>query len=220
MRAKFGIVFMSLGLCMLLGAFSLILYNRHEANSAEQSAMELLPQLIQQIQIESLPTEGEENTSSDASSSESEVYEDIDLPAIYLEPTDFVMEELEIEDHAYIGYLSIPKLNLDLPVMADWSYPSLKIAPCRYFGTVKGEDLVIMAHNYERHFGKISELYEGDSVLFVDVKGHVTAYKVVARDILASTAIEEMTAGDFDLALFTCTYSGNERVTVFCDKAK
>ncbi len=216
MRAKFGIVFMSLGLCMLLGAFSLILYNRHEAASAAESAQELLPQLIQQIQIESLPTENEDPSSP----SDSQNYEDIDLPAIYLEPKDFVMEELVIEEHAYIGYLSIPKLNLDLPVMSDWDYPSLKIAPCRYFGTVKGEDLVIMAHNYEKHFGRISELYVGDSILFVDIKGHVTVYNVVARDILASTAIEEMTAGEFDLTLFTCTYSGNERVTVFCDKAR
>jgi hypothetical protein len=32
-------------------------------------------------------------------------------------------------------------------------------------------------------------------------------------------AVEEMTSGEFDLPLFTCTYGGKSRVTVYCDKA-
>ncbi len=214
MRKKFGTVFMILGVLMLVGAFSLILYNRHEATVAEESAKELLPQLIEKIQIENAPI------ITDDLGSDAEVAPEIDLPAIYLDPKDFKMDEVVIEDNPYIGYLSIPKLNVDLPVMSDWDYDKLKISPCRYYGTVKGEDLVIMAHNYDKHFGRISELREGDSVIFVDIKGHATVYKVVARDVLAATAIEEMTAGEFDLTLFTCTYSGQERVTVFCDKMK
>jgi sortase A len=41
---------------------------------------------------------------------------------------------------------------------------------------------------------------------------------VAALDILESTAVETMTAGEFDLTLFTCTYDGKSRVTVYCNK--
>ncbi len=209
MRAKFGSLFMVLGIVLLLGAASLFVYNEREAQEAEKSTQELLPLLIQQI---------EEDNLNDSSDEADAPLAGLDLPTAYLEPKDFVMKELEIDGNDYIGYLSIPRLGLDLPIMSQWDYPSLKIAPCRYYGTVKGEDLVLMAHNYDKHFGRLSELSEGDSIIFVDIKGDVTAYEVVARDVLAATAIEEMTSGTYDLTLFTCTYSGQDRVTVFCDK--
>lgn len=209
MRAKFGSLFMVLGIVLLLGAASLFVYNEREAQKAEKSTQELLPLLIQQI---------EEDNLNDSSDEADAPLAGLDLPTAYLEPKDFVMKELEIDGNDYIGYLSIPRLGLDLPIMSQWDYPSLKIAPCRYYGTVKGEDLVLMAHNYDKHFGRLSELSEGDSIIFVDIKGDVTAYEVVARDVLAATAIEEMTSGTYDLTLFTCTYSGQDRVTVFCDK--
>ena len=73
-----------------------------------------------------------------------------------------------------------------------------------------------MAHNYRNHFGRIKGLSEGDSVSFTDMDGVTYAYTVVAKDILAPTAVEEMTAGEYDLTLFTCTPGGASRVTVYC----
>ena len=75
-----------------------------------------------------------------------------------------------------------------------------------------------MAHNYDSHFGPISKLEIGDSVIFVDMDGNTITYEVVGKDILAPTAVEEMTSGAFDLTLFTCTYGGASRVTVYCDR--
>ena len=40
----------------------------------------------------------------------------------------------------------------------------------------------------------------------------------VQVETLAPTAVDEMTGGDWDLTLFTCTYSGQARVTVRCVK--
>ena len=102
--------------------------------------------------------------------------------------------------------------------MSTWSYPQLKLSPCRYTGTLRGEDLVLMAHNYNNHFGRISQLIVGDSVSFTDMDGNTTRYTVVGTDILDPNAVEVVTAGDFDLTLFTCTYGGSNRVTVYCDK--
>ena len=49
--------------------------------------------------------------------------------------------------------------------------------------------------------------------------GKVWKYEVAAVDILAPTDVEDMTAGDYDLTLFTCTYGGKSRVTVRCQRA-
>ena len=76
-----------------------------------------------------------------------------------------------------------------------------------------------MAHNYATHFGKISQLSEGDQVIFTDMDGVMTIYQVVAQDILAPNDVQEIISGDFDLTLFTCTYGGKSRVTVYCDRA-
>ena len=80
------------------------------------------------------------------------------------------------------------------------------------------DDLVIMAHNYDRHFGSLSELRIGDRVSFTDMDAETTLYEVVALDVLAPTDIEVMTAGEYDLTLFTCTYGGKSRVTVRCNR--
>ena len=119
---------------------------------------------------------------------------------------------------SYIGYVSIPSLQLTLPVMADWSYPKLKIAPCRYCGSVYTRDLVLMAHNYEKHFGGLSRLRGGEAVTFTDVHGVTTEFTVVFVDILNPTDVEKMTSGEYDLTLFTCTYGGKTRVTVRCQQ--
>ena len=208
MKAKFGSILMFLGTALIFGALALFLYNQQQSDTAGEAARELMPQLIQQIQEEAaqLPAPGSTEPT-------------IDLPEIYLDESDFVMTEVEIDGRMYIGYLSIPELELELPVLSEWSYPSLQIAPCRYYGTVKGGDLVLMAHNYDKHFGRISKLSEGDSVLFVDMDGETTVYEVIARDVLDPNAVEEMTAGLYDLTLFTCTYGGEKRVTVYCDMA-
>lgn len=199
---------MLLGTALIFGALSLFIYNQREATEAEMVRVNLLPQLMEVI---------EEN---EEASAEPDTYaQPVGTPIDYLDPSAFKMTEVEIDGYAYIGYLSIPKLELELPIMADWDYTRLRIAPCRYTGSVRSEDLVIMAHNYASHFGGLSKLSEGDSVIFTDMDGIVTAYEVVAQDVLAPHAVEEMTAGDFDLTLFTCTYGGKSRVTVYCDRA-
>ena len=46
--------------------------------------------------------------------------------------------------------------------------------------------------------------------------GIVFHYEVAAVEVLKSTAVEEMKAGDWDLTLFTCTYGGKSRCALRC----
>lgn len=207
MRNKVGVFCMVLGTALIFGALFLFAHNENESTEAENISASVVPQLMEVI-VEKVDEATEAPTYA----------QPLGTPLEYLEPSAFEMTEVVIDGYAYIGYLSIPKLSLDLPVMADWDYKRLKIAPCHYAGSVRGEDLVIMAHNYKSHFSQLSKLKEGDSVVFTDMDGIVTTYMVVAQDILAPSAVEEMTAGVFDLTLFTCTYGGKSRLTVYCDR--
>ena len=95
----------------------------------------------------------------------------------------------------------------------------MKISPCRYTGSVYLNNMVICAHNYESHFGKLKELNVGDAVYFTDMDGNEFCFQVKEIDTLDYDAVDEMVSGDWDLTLFTCTIGGGSRVTVRCSKS-
>ena len=125
---------------------------------------------------------------------------------------------VRIDNREYIGVLSIPALGRELPVISSWDYPGLRVAPCRYTGSAYTDDLVIAAHNYASHFGRLRELSQGDSVRFTDTDGNVFDYVVSELEILEPYAVSQMTEGDWDLTLFTCTPGGQYRVTLRCNR--
>lgn len=120
----------------------------------------------------------------------------------------------------YIGYLHIPSQELELPVMSDWSYDKLNVAPCRQFGSYYTDDLVIAAHNFGSHFGKLKNLVPGDTVTFTDVTGADHNYTVASVQTLQPDAVDAVQNSGHALTLYTCTPGGATRVTVFCDRAE
>lgn len=187
------------GTVLVLAALCLFLLNQRENNAAGISVEKILPQVLEQIGTQNAVDglEGREDSPNPCASA---------------------MTEVEIDGYAYVGYLSIPAINLEVPVMSEWDYTRLKIAPCRYAGSAGTGNLVICAHNYTRHFGPIRNLVSGDLVYFTDMDGMIWKYEVVLADLLSSVEVEDMTAGDYALTLFTCTYSGQSRVTVRCKR--
>lgn len=55
-------------------------------------------------------------------------------------------------------------------------------------------------------------------MFFTDMDGIENIYEVVAMDTLAPTEVEAVQNSGHDLVLYTCTYGGRTRVTVFCDR--
>lgn len=207
MRKVVGVSFIVLGLACLLGAIGFVLYNRHETETGEKNAQALLQSV--QVNIH------------DARQAEAELPEntvDETLPEENFEPVYREMLTVPAGNYESIGILSIPVLELELPVLTDWTYEKLKSAPCHYYGSCYETDFVIAAHNYPSHFGKLSMLQAGDLVIFNDVSGTVHVYEVVLLETLAATAIEEMITSGFDLSLYTCTPGGASRVTVRCSR--
>lgn len=189
MKANRGTVWINAGLLLIAAALFLSVYNEWESHEARDSARQVIAQLCDE-----LPTEAGEPTT---------------LPDVQRE-----MPVKTINGRDYIGVLSIPSLELELPVISQWDYPALKVAPCRYSGSLYQDNLIICAHNYASHFGKLKELQPGDIVLFTDMDEHVVTFQMVERETLNPMDAEGMEAGDWDLTLFTCTIDGQTRVTI------
>lgn len=125
---------------------------------------------------------------------------------------------LNISGYDYIGVINIPSLNIKLPIMRETDYDRLAISPCKYYGNINTNDLVLCAHDYVNQFGKISNLKEDDIVIITDVLGNNYVYKVVLTEELNPTDITNMIDSPFDLTLYTCSYGALKRITVRCNR--
>ena len=194
----------------MAGALALHLRNEQEQNLAAEASHTVMPQIVEVMQERAQPQIQPQKLT--------ELSEQ--APVLPTEPEKKEMPVVEIDGYGYVGFIGLPTLEQELPVMADWSYPQLKLSPCRFTGSTVTEDLVILAHNYSYHFGSLKDLRVGDTVTFTDMDAKTYYYEVVALDVLGPYDVEEMTSGEFDLTLFTCNYTGKARVTVRCDRVE
>ena len=128
------------------------------------------------------------------------------------------METTTINGYDYIGSITIPTLNLELPIMSDYDYNRLNIAPCRYYGSIYTNDLIICAHSYETHFKNIINLKQNDKIIITDISGNIYIYEVLEIEILNPKEVSKMIDNEFDLTLYTCTNDGLNRITIRCNR--
>ncbi len=208
--SKRGKLCTALGLLLLLAALGLTAYNLWRDAMASISVDFVLEHLTpalssRQAALPALPS-GED-------------LEEAFIPDYVLNP-EMAMPEETIDGRNYIGVLDIPALDLSFPIISGWSYDALQIAPCRYSGSAYLDNLVIAGHNYRSHFASLPQLQPGDSVTFTDMDGNVFSYEVSSLETLSPYAISDMTSGDWDLTLFTCTVGGQSRLAIRCDQAE
>ena len=193
MRGKFLIV---LGSVMVLVAGLLTLRNEHQASIAGNNAEALLSAFSHEIQAQEVEA----------------IYDTAvpeELPA-------GEMPQMTLQGYDLVGIVKIPSIDLELPVFNNWSYDLLQISPCRYSGSVEGEDLILMGHNYKKHFTPIKKTSEGATVEFCSVDGKTHTYKIVATEVLQKTELDALTDSDYPLTLFTCTNGGSARFVMRC----
>lgn len=191
MRKKLAIALIVLGVVSVLVAAGFAVFNTVENEQAGEAAATALPKVKEAINPD--------------------VSRD--------EETALTVVEM-VDGYPYIGFVTLPTLGIELPVMDDWDYVRLKLAPCRYYGSPQTDDFVIAGHNYPTHFGRLSELKIGDEVRFTEMDGKVHRYKVGDMETLYPGQTQTMLESDWDLTLYTCTYSRTQRVTVRCERMK
>ena len=210
-RKTRGIIFIFLGLLMSFTAarFSAA-YEQQEAIAGENAEI-----LLQELRQEMKSAEPEIKIPAPTPAPTLPSEEPESPPT---EPEVVEMPQTTLNGYALVGILQVPAVGLELPILDSWNYDLLKISPCRYSGTAAGGNLILLAHNYDRHFGPFKQLVPGDTVTFLSVDGTRYQYAVTATEILQKTELERLTSSGHDLTLFTCTKGGYSRVVVRCDK--
>lgn len=184
---------------MLAGALSLTMYNVWEDRQAGESAEHILENMEVRQPEEALQPEEQPLY---------EKYPDMEMPVV------------EVDGNRYIGTISMPTLGKELPVVENLSEELLRIAPCRYKGSVYSDDMILAGHNYKKHFGGIRRLRIGDEVFFTDADGNRFDYEVNEIELIPGEGVEAMDAGDWDMTLFTCNLGGKSRITVRCSRIR
>lgn len=211
MNNRKGSLLIALGLVLITAALVLAAWNIVEADRAARASLEAVEKLEQLIPTQPEP---EPDTTDPAETEPTQ-------PGFSIE--DYPGREMptwEVNGYRYIGILEIPAAGLKLPIMEDWDEERLKIAPCRYSGSLYQDDLVISGHNYGKHFSAIRWQKIGTEVIFTDADGHVFRYEIVEYETLQPHQVEEMITGDWDLTLFTCNLGGDTRYAVRCERIK
>ena len=202
MKKMHGRLCIMIGAALLLAALSLVLYNLNKDSQGGKASQELLAELkLEMPQI----------SSDDGNLSNNDLFKE------YEDDEPDQDNFIEVNGRIYAGVIYIPSLQLELPVLSEWSYDNLDISPCRYSGSAFKGNLIIAAHNYRSHFGRLQELGSGDTIIFTDGKGIVYEYETVQTETVDGRDVEAMELGsenNWDLTLFTCTLSGQSRVTV------
>ncbi|MBQ3256711.1 MAG: sortase [Oscillospiraceae bacterium] len=194
MRKRLSVTMILSGLLCIVSALSLTAYNLVTERSAGAVAKETMVSITETV---------------------AKTYAPQPVPLYQIDPN-VSMPETDVNGVKYIGYLHIPSLGLELPIITKTTGSLLQVAPCRLSGTAYLEDMVIGAHNYSTHFGNLKKLHYGDSIEFIDMDGNHFAYEVGEIEILQPDQLEYLCSGEYPLSLYTCTIGGRTRLTVRC----
>ncbi len=219
MRKAAGMILITGGAVLMLSALLLFLYNRCEEHYAGQQAAQLLIEIQSAIGENTEVEEGLPGQPPGQESQGAAGLKEADVEETG-EELSREMPVVQIGKYGYIGYLSIPDLQLELPIMSEWDYNRLKLAPCRQFGSSGTDDLVIAGHNYKTHLGSLSRLKTGAEITFTDMDGVENHYTLQKLEILEPEAVDAVYDSGYALVLYTCTLGGENRVVAFCDRVE
>ena len=214
MRKRIGIICLIVGAVLILSALLLFFFTRLTDHNAGKQAEAMLDDIREEIKLR-MENTGENDTPDTGTTDSSAGAEDTSPSD---ESTD--MPVFEINGNGFVGYLTIPALSLELPVLSEWNgdYAKLNIAPCRHFGSTITDDLVIAGHNYTSHFAYLSELSVGHTIIFTDMNGNAVTYSIEKFEVVDPDKVDYIKNSGYDLVLYTCTYSGSTRFTVFANR--
>lgn len=121
------------------------------------------------------------------------------------------------------GEISIPKININYPIIYETTEEYLKIAPTKLFGPDINEigNLCIVGHNYKnkQFFSRVNELEVNDKVYLTSNRGERFTYLVYDKyevDEKDLSCTSQETDGNIEVTLITCTTAKKNRLVVKC----
>ena len=137
--------------------------------------------------------------------------------------------ESEESNYSAEAILDIPRLGINYPVLSETSDELLKISLNKYWGPKPNQvgNYCIVGHNYQgagTMFGKLYKITVGDIVTLEDKTsedGKTFTYEVYKRYVVEPEDVSctsQLTDGETELTLITCTNYNTQRLVVKCRK--
>ena len=127
------------------------------------------------------------------------------------------------KEYPMVGYIKIPKTNVEYPILLDISVGALETAvgvmyPSNPKLNTPG-NVVIIGHNYRngKFFSNNKQLVIGDKIQITDLEGKTLTYTIYEISTLPETDTEYITRkrGDnIEISLSTCTDDGQGRLVI------
>lgn len=207
-RQKRGLVLLAVGMLLVLSSLGIYLAQQQEDAAAGQTAAVLLQQLENRTPSVDVQPQDDNDAPADAQP-DSDNYE----------LADPVLPEKKYMGYTLLGSISVPSVGIQLPILDQWSEAMLKIAPCRYTGSISGGNMIIMGHNYKSHFNPLHKVKVGAEVEIENTIGRTFRYRVAKIEYLHRTEGERLPSEEYPLTIFTCRPGGLERIILRCEAA-
>ncbi len=184
-----GKLIIILGVLLILISFGYMAYLHFTADRAELDTADMLSKLKELLPPESKGTPEE--------------YSSADMPA------------LQIDGRDIVGLISIPALNRELPLAAEWDKKTLISLPQRFSGSTYDSTLVIGGYDREGQLDCLKRLDIGNEVSVTDMTGAKFSYTVSVierKKSLENDVLEQ----DHDLTLFVRDSETMDYIIVRC----
>ncbi len=217
--------FISVLVVCLLSSY--YIYAEYDRNKSEEVSQQILAEVQSQNMHENTSLETEDITTRKSTDDVIivAIEDDEELDSQIIEPTNTITTQTYTANNGATytveAILNIPRLSINYPIISETSEELLKISLNKYWGPGPNEvgNYCIVGHNYKnkKMFGRLNEIVSGDTVELTDMDGNTLKYTVYDKYVVDPTDVactSQLTNGNKEVTLITCTNYGQQRLVV------
>ena len=220
-----------LSVIFVIALFGYYVYGEFDRNSSDKS-QEILSQIdvVKDETIANAPIKLEDDVLvvmlDDAKNSEEVKLNEL-MNSSYEKLDTKVYKTKDGDEYSTVALIKIPSIKVEYPVIYSDNTSSktmedlLKISVVKYWGPDANQpgNFCIVGHNYhnKKFFSKVAELKNGDKIYITDKNNKTLEYKVYDKYVVDPDNLKctsQLTNGETDITLITCTMSGKQRTIV------
>lgn len=137
-------------------------------------------------------------------------------PGIPGEHSDPEMPALQIDGTDYAGILRFPAYGVSLPIALSWSDLRILSCPCRFYGSVYDNSMIIGGSDQQGQFDFFDRMELGDQVVVTDLLGAEFTYTTERIDRADSVDYELLASGGYPLTLFVRSAYTTDYILIRC----
>ena len=188
---KKGTIFLLLGIILILASLAMLVFAQYQTRQSEGEAAHVANT------IDSLLPERSSG-----------------FPGMY---SNSQMPVLQVEGNDFIALVDIPGFGITLPVGSSWDTGKLSSYPCRFWGSLYDNSMIIGGSGQSGQFDFFDRLSPGASIVVTDMMGCEYSYSVTRIDRTHSATYERLCEGAFPLVLFAGNRYATEYLIVRCE---